>query len=269
MFRFSYDSVDKILVYAPHRIGRIDVNVRKGDRQVRRRRSPTPGRTSERHEKNNPPDAIPKKSNLKTVTISTSIICFALNCNIFYLFFPDDRVSCFELNIKKYRIHITNLPANVDAETLSGKFSWDIYDIVMNASNANQTSFTECWLKNADSEQAVDDFIRQWHNKKTIGGSIIQCTKEEDDLELCNKFQFGRCEKSADECHWEHIPCTAEGTCASTCSRGHPPGMKSENHWKNSKCENNYRCNTIFLVSVYSITNIYSFVIRCTRGHAF
>jgi len=85
----------------------------------------------------------------------------------------------------------------------------------------------QCWLKNANDDTKVNDFVQRW-NGKVFGRSIIQCVKEEAKLELCNKFQFGRCRTSSDECHWEHIPCTAQGTCALTCPYGHIFGMKSE-----------------------------------------
>ncbi|CAF4980353.1 unnamed protein product, partial [Rotaria sp. Silwood1] len=114
-----------------------------------------------------------------------------------------------------------------DAETLSEIFDWDIYDIIMDPFASDPISSTQCWLKNANHEREVDDFVQRW-NGESIEESIIQCEKEEDALELCNKFRIGRCQKSRDECHWDHILCTAEGTCASTCPYGHKLGMKSE-----------------------------------------
>ncbi|CAF1067890.1 unnamed protein product [Rotaria sp. Silwood1] len=147
----------------------------------------------------------------------------------------DEQVSCLSLPTKKYRIHITNLPANIDAETLSQEFDWDIYDIVMNPSNNDRALSTECWLKNAIDEREVNNFGQRW-NKQSIKGSIIQCEKEEDEIEFCNKFQFGRCEKSSDECHWEHIPCTANGACSLTCPYGHAFGMKTEHDSPNRTC---------------------------------
>jgi hypothetical protein len=104
----------------------------------------------------------------------------------------------------------------------------------MNPPLDGQALSMQCWLKNANDEREVDNFVRRW-NKKAISGSIIQCEKEEDELELCNKFQFGRCRMSNDECHWEHVPCTAEGTCSSACSYGHEAGMKSEHDPSNGE----------------------------------
>ncbi|CAF3919413.1 unnamed protein product [Rotaria sp. Silwood1] len=144
----------------------------------------------------------------------------------------DEQVSCLSLPAKKYRIHITNLPANIDAEILSQEFDWDIYDIVMNSSNNDRALSTECWLKNTNDEREVDNFVQR-RNGRSIRGSIIQCEKEEDEIEFCNKFQFGLCEKSSDECHWEHIPCTANGTCSSTCPYGHACGMKTVHDFLN------------------------------------
>ncbi len=157
-----------------------------------------------------------------------------MNSSILSIFYSDEQISCLSLPAKKHRIHITNLPANIDAETLSEKFTWDIYDIVMDPLAGHQASPTQCWLKNPFNEKEVNDFVQRW-NRKTIGESIIQCEKEEDELELCNKFQFGRCSKSSDECHWEHVPCTAEGTCSLTCPYGHKFGVKSKHNSSNSK----------------------------------
>ena len=149
-----------------------------------------------------------------------------MHSSILSIFYSDEQISCLELP-KKSRIHITDLPANADAEHLSETFDWDIYDIVMDPSTGDQGRSMQLWLKNANNEKEVNDFVKRW-DKETIGGSIIRCEKEEDELELCGKFQFGRCRKTSDECHWEHVPCTAQGTCSSTCPYGHQFGMKSE-----------------------------------------
>ncbi len=234
MFRFSYDSVDRILLASPHRIGRIDVSVKKGDKNMPRRRSPTPGPTPKtQNNNNNTSGLILKKSNLKQVTMSMCTI-FILNSIILSVFYSDEQISCLNLPAKKHRIYITNLSVNIDAETLSEKFDWDIYDIVMDPPVGDQASPRQCWLKNPNSETEVDDFVERW-NGKVISGSIIQCEKEEDELELCNKFQFGRCQKSSDVCHWEHVPCTAKGTCSSICPYGHESEMKPERDSRNSK----------------------------------
>ncbi|CAF1511934.1 unnamed protein product, partial [Rotaria sp. Silwood1] len=201
-----YDSVDQVLLNSPHRIGGIDVNVTKHHQNFLHRSS-APPEPAPHTDKNNT-EVGSKKSNLKHVTMN-------------------EQVSCLSLPTKKYRIHITNLPANTDAETLSQEFDWDIYDIVMNPSNNDRALSTECWLKNAIDEREVNNFGQKW-NKQSIKGSIIQCEKEEDEIEFCNKFQFGRCEKSSDKCHWEHIPCTANGACSLTCPYGHAFGMKTE-----------------------------------------
>ncbi|UJR16960.1 hypothetical protein I4U23_003858 [Adineta vaga] len=202
-----YDSVDRILLDAPHRIGKIDVYVKKGDRTMTRKRSPTPGR-SVIHDNNNTL-VMPKKPAMKQVTINSE-------------------VSCFKLPKTRYCIHIKGLPNNIDSEILSQNFDWDICDLLMDTLFEDGTSQTQCWLKNANDEKEVDDFIKRWNEKK-IDGLVIHCEKEEDELELCNKFQYGRCGKNDDYCHWEHITCTANGNCASTCPYGHPSGMKSEN----------------------------------------
>jgi hypothetical protein len=216
----------------PHRIGKIDVNVKKGDRDVPRRRLSTPGPTPKTHN-NNDPGVISRKSNLKQVTMSMSMPFF-LDSSTLSIFYSDEQISSLSLPAKKYRIHISNLLANIAVETLSEEFDWDIYDIVMDPSVGNRASSTQCWLKNPSHEREVDDFVQRW-NEKAFKGSIIQCVKEEDELELCNKFQFGRCSKSSDECHWEHVPCTADGTCSLTCPYGHELGMKPERNSPNSK----------------------------------
>ncbi len=211
---------------SPHRIGQIDVSVRKGDQHMSRRRSLTPGPTP-KTDNNNHSGVISKKSNLKQVTMSMSMPFFLYSSVLSRFCYSDEQISCLTLPAKKYRIHITNLPTNIDAETLSKEFNWDIYNIVMDPSVDDRASLMQCWLKNANDETEVDKFVQDW-NRKVIGGSIIQCEKEEDELELCNKFQLGRCRKSSGECHWEHVPCTAQGNCASTCPYGHICGMKPE-----------------------------------------
>ncbi|CAF4214561.1 unnamed protein product [Rotaria sp. Silwood2] len=214
VIRFDYyDSVDRVLLHSPHRIEGIDVNVKKDNRNYFRRSSPTPEPTP-KIDKNNT-EVGPKKSNLKQVTMN-------------------EQVSCLSLPAKKYLIHITNLPANIDVETLSQEFDWDIYDIVMDPSINDRALSTQCWLKNANDEREVDNFV-QSRNGRSIRGSIIQCEKEEDEIEFCNKFQFGQCEKSSDECHWEHISCTAKGTCSLICPYGHSIGMKTVHDSPNTK----------------------------------
>jgi hypothetical protein len=127
---------------------------------------------------------------------------------------------------------------------LSKEFRWNIYSIVMNPSVKEQSSSTECWLKNENDEGTVDDFVRRY-NGRSIGGFVIQCEKEEDQLELCNKFQFGQCSKSDAYCHWEHVECTANGTCSSTCPYGHPIGIKPEGNSRNSKSDFQFRSRAI------------------------
>ena len=140
----------------------------------------------------------------------------------------DDTVECMHIPAKRYRVHITNLPNDINAEELSREFTWSIYDIVMAPSDNYRKA--ECWLKH-DNERAINNFITEWH-EKSIHKSVIRCEKEEDELELCNKFQFGQCTYGND-CHWEHIKCTADGTCASTCPYGHEKGVKSEHNHPN------------------------------------
>ncbi|CAF4570820.1 unnamed protein product, partial [Rotaria sp. Silwood2] len=127
-----YDSVDRVLLHSPHCIEGIDVNVKKDNRNYFRRSSSTAEPTPTT-DKNNT-EVGPKKSNLKQVIIN-------------------EQVSCLSLPAKKYRIHITNLPANIDAETLSQEFDWDIYDIVMDSSINDRALSTQCWLKNANDER--------------------------------------------------------------------------------------------------------------------
>jgi hypothetical protein len=148
---------------------------------------------------------------------------------VFSIFYSDKQTSSRNLLPQRYRIHITNLPANIDAEILSKNFYWNIYDIVMDSSFDDRASSRQCWLKNPEGETEVDKFIEHW-NGKAFGESIIQCEKEEDEFELCNKFQYGGCDKTNGYCHWEHVPCTAQGNCASTCPYGHEPGTKPERY---------------------------------------
>lgn len=151
--------------------------------------------------------------------------------------YSDEQVSYLRLPQKRYRIHITNLPIDTDAEKLSDKFEWDICDIVMDPSVGDRSSSLQCWLKNANNEKEVDDFIRRWNNRvlSDTNRTTIQCEKEEDDLELCKNNRVGRCSQSAKDCHWEHIKCTAENNCASACPYGHELDVKAESNSRNSK----------------------------------
>jgi hypothetical protein len=86
---------------------------------------------------------------------------------------------------------------------------------------------TECWLKGIRNLQKATDFVEEW-NEKVIDQLIITCKIEEDKTELCKHFQIGKCQKSDDECDWEHIQCTEYNTCStSDCLYGHAIGVKS------------------------------------------
>jgi hypothetical protein len=168
-----------------------------------------------------------KAPNAKGVKISMSIYFFVITFNYcLFVFYSDEQISCLNLPSTKHCIHITNLPMHIDAETLSDEIVWDIHDIVMNPPTR------ECWLKNPRDESEANEFIKDW-NGRAIKGSIIKCTKKEDQRELCNKFQFGLCTKTGADCHWEHVPCTAKGNCGTTCRYGHEIGMKSEKNFSN------------------------------------
>ncbi|CAF0765289.1 unnamed protein product [Adineta steineri] len=213
----DYDSVDKILLDSPHQIKSIDVSVEKNNRDMQHRQSFAPEPTFNTQNNNNT-GVVPQKSNLKQVTMN-------------------ERVACLNLPEKRYRIRITNLPNNIDAETLSEALDWDICDIVMIPSVGDRTSSAQCWLKNPNNKGEVDHFIQRW-NGKPFKGFTIECNKEEDELELCNKFQFGQCQKTSTNCDWEHIICTANGACASTCPYGHSSGMKSQDTSRSAIEEN-------------------------------
>ena len=84
----------------------------------------------------------------------------------------------------------------------------------------------KCWLKNVRHEEDADDFVRLWDGK-TVEGSVIQCEKEEEEeLELCDQFRLGRCQKH--DCDWEHVECQVNGSCSKSCQLGHKSGEKSE-----------------------------------------
>ena len=133
---------------------------------------------------------------------------------------------------------------DADAQSLSDKFEWDIYDIVIIPSNSNRAEPVECLLKNANHEEEVNCFIDRWDGRN-IQGSEIRCEKEEDEQELCNKFQFGKCQMNVDKCHWEHVTCTAPDACPSTCRYGHEAGVKLPNAQANRKKQH---CSLIVLV---------------------
>ncbi|CAF1659539.1 unnamed protein product, partial [Adineta ricciae] len=199
-----YDAVHQAILASPHRVRQVDVDVKIGERNMTARQFPA---DTQENELNDAFEAKPKyRPPRSNVTIN-------------------EEVSSFTLPDQLYCIHITNLPRGIDAETLSKTFDWDVYDILMNPCDNDLSVKTECWLKNANGEEEIDNFIRRW-NRKSIDGLIIQCEKKEDQFELCTKFQIGQCGYGAN-CYWDHIPCTANGTCASACPYGHEQGMKT------------------------------------------
>ena len=137
-------------------------------------------------------------------------------------------MTCVEIPPKFYSIHITSLPVDIDADTLADKFQWDIFNIVMDPRGSDRSKSTECWLKNANDEREVNDFIHKW-NQRPIRNSIITCAKEEDQPELCGKFRLGLCTRGDENCDWMHRTCTAQGNCSASCPYGHARGQKLEN----------------------------------------
>ena len=202
----SYDPVAKVMLHSPHRIGDIDVTVTAGDRYppktVRRKEKPTPAASK------TSVDVTVKKADLKPE--------------------PGAHVPR-----KVYCVHITGLPLNIDAETLSDEFNWNIFDIVMDPCVNGRLTSTQCWLKNPRNEREVDDFVQDW-NQVRIGNSTLTCVKQEDEPELCDRYQSGRCTQGGN-CYWVHEPCTANGTCSESCPYGHVRGEKPENYRSNRK----------------------------------
>ncbi|CAF3736525.1 unnamed protein product [Rotaria sordida] len=202
----DYDSVDRTLLNEPHEINNISVNIKKGHRHSFNGSSDS--NESLTTANNNNQTTTPRKSILKV--------------NF------DSQISSLCLPEPKYCIHIKDLPTDVDAERLSVEFNWSIYDILMGSTLDDQSSSMECWLKSPDNQAQIDEFIQNSKQRK-INGSIIQCEKEEDQLELCKFFRTGQCEKPDDNCHWAHVKCTANGTCSRDCPYGHVKGLKMEN----------------------------------------
>ncbi|CAF3619215.1 unnamed protein product [Rotaria sordida] len=202
----DYDSVDRTLLNEPHEINNISVNIKKGHQHSFNGSSDS--NESLTTANNNNQTTTPRKSILKV--------------NF------DSQISSLCLPEPKYCIHIKDLPTDVDAERLSVGFNWSIYDILMGPTLDDQSSSMECWLKSPDNQAQIDEFIQNSKQRK-INGSIIQCEKEEDQLELCKFFRTGQCEKSDDNCHWAHVKCTANGTCSRDCPYGHVKGLKMEN----------------------------------------
>ena len=134
---------------------------------------------------------------------------------------------------KTYCVHITGLPSDVDAATLSDEFKWNLFDILMDPYFDRASLSTQCWLKNPNSEKEIDEFIEEW-NQGCIKHSVITCQKEVDEPELCNRFQSGRC-THVDDCYWVHERCNANGACSATCPYGHVRGEKSEDSCSQSK----------------------------------
>ena len=194
------------MLHSPHRIGDIDVTVTVGDacppKTMEQTRAPTPVT------RKSPVDVAPNKADPR----------------------PEPRAH---VPRKIYRILVKGLPLDIDAETLSIEFQWTLFDIVMDPHVHHASMSTQCWLKNPNSEKEVDEFIEEW-NQGCIRDSIVTCVKEEDELELCNKFQFGQC-KHSNNCYWVHERCTANGACSASCPYGHMPGEKSEDHCSQGK----------------------------------
>ena len=109
-----------------------------------------------------------------------------------------------------------------------------MYKIVFNAAEIRPSAPKECWLKASHDQRALENFVQRWQGKE-IQGSVIHCEKEEDELELCNFDRLGKCRNSAEDCLWEHVECTARGSCASTCRYGHQRGVKYEKDYAPSK----------------------------------
>jgi hypothetical protein len=128
---------------------------------------------------------------------------------------------------KVYRVHITNLPSNADAEILSTKLNWPMGSILMNSSTDDPTSSIECWLKGFNNKQTADEFVDDWNGQRILG-SKIHCDAKDDELELCYKFCTGECSKTSEACDWEHISCTANGKCSNSCPYGHSRGTKGK-----------------------------------------
>ncbi|CAF4297795.1 unnamed protein product [Rotaria socialis] len=202
----DYDSVDRALLNQPHEINGILVDIRKGDQHLS---TVNPDSEKSLPNPNNYKEIVPpKKSNLK-VTI-------------------DPKISSLYLPERIYCVHIKNLPINIDAERLSVELNWPVYDILMGSpTDDDQSPSMECWLKSPDDQEKIDEFIRN-SKQRTINRSIIQCEKEEDQLELCRFFRTGKCDKRDDICNWVHIKCTANRTCSRDCPYGHEKGEKTE-----------------------------------------
>ena len=128
---------------------------------------------------------------------------------------------------KIYCIHITNLARNADAEILSKKFGYSIGNILINSPSDNQSLPIECWLKSNDELEVAKNFKQHWNGQLVLGSQIV-CEIEEDKLELCMTFRIGRCRPKNGTCDWEHIKCTANGTCSKDCRYGHEEGVKPE-----------------------------------------
>ncbi|CAF4950559.1 unnamed protein product, partial [Rotaria magnacalcarata] len=202
----DYDSVDRALLNQPHELNNILVDIKKGDQHLSTVNSDL---YESLPKTNNYKEIAPqKKSNLKVKI--------------------DPKISSLYLPERIYCVRIKNLPINIDAERLSVELNWPIYNILMGSpTDDDQSPSMECWLKSPDDQEKIDEFIRN-SKQRTINRSIIQCEKEEDQLELCRFFRIGTCDKHDDICNWVHIKCTARGTCSRDCPYGHGKGEKTE-----------------------------------------
>ena len=138
----------------------------------------------------------------------------------------DPQASSLSLPDKIYCVHITNLSPHLSGDYLATKFNWPLGDILIDPSTNDQSSTIECWIKRMEDKRMADDFVKKWNGQKLIQ-SRIECTVEEDELEFCNKFRIGQCPKTDDVCDWDHVVCTAKGSCSNDCRHGHDVGVKT------------------------------------------
>lgn len=196
--------MDQILLARPHVIKGIEIQMRKGNRRNRLENSYTYKTSASNDYKNS---SFPKKSCLKTVQI-------------------DPEASSLNLPERIYCVHITNLSPYLTGEDLSTKFGWPLGDILIDVSTDDPSSPMECWMKRMNNKTLADEFVKKWDGQKLFQLEI-KCTVEEDKPELCNKFRIGQCSKMDAICDWDHVVCTAKGSCSNDCSYGHDPGVKT------------------------------------------
>lgn len=152
---------------------------------------------------------------------------FISNINIFSLILAEDYLT----NTEFYVIHVTNLPVCVTSEEVSRAFQVPITVILLHSCfrleqshiSGGRTS-SEAWITNFNDEISAK-LLAEQKTGTSIRNNRIQCEAMSEEVygnELCEGFQNGTCQYSAESCYYKHISCDKSDSCDDqNCWRGH------------------------------------------------